>query len=478
MRLILVFLLVYLSICAQLSAQNKQLLYDFTDIPDALMVNPGMLTDFEWYVGLPIISGVSVQAGSNAITVHDLFAADGLDFNDKVMDRMIYKLDENDHLSSTNQITLFNGGFRGRNLNDFYSFGIYSETDGIGYYFKDYAILAIEGDSIQSPRSFNLNHLNTRAEMVNVFHFGINRKIDKKLTVGARAKIYSSVLNFTSTENKGHFITTEGERNLVANTLDADLEVKTSGLNNIVDAWENDRSQLPGIVARRMFFGGDLGFGADFGFTYHLNKKTVITGSILDLGFVYNSTDVKNYTLKGSATIEGIEAILPVAPSDADKDYWQVLVDDINEMVPYSTNNDSYITFRPTKLYGSLRYNFGKPIPSRRGYDCKDYVREGRGYDSYNNALGGQLYVVNRPKGPQAALTAFYLHRFGNAMAIKTTYTVDKFSYSNIGVGLNLQAGPVNLYLMADNLLAYNNLADSHYASFQFGLNIISWGKK
>ncbi|MEO9893526.1 DUF5723 family protein, partial [Aurantibacter sp.] len=66
----------------------------------------------------------------------------------------------------------------------------------------------------------------------------------------------------------------------------------------------------------------------------------------------------------------------------------------------------------------------------------------------------------------------------GSVLALKTSYTVDKFSFTNIGLGLNLQAGPVNFYVLADNLLGYQNLASSHYQSFQIGLNIISWGKK
>jgi hypothetical protein len=85
--------------------------------------------------------------------------------------------------------------------------------------------------------------------------------------------------------------------------------------------------------------------------------------------------------------------------------------------------------------------------------------------------------MINRPRGPQAALTAFFQHRFGNILALKGAYTVDKFSWSNIGLGMSLQAGLVNFYLMADNLLAYRNIPDSHYASLQLGLNIISWGR-
>lgn len=478
MRLIFLILLACLTICPKLSAQNKQLLYDFTNIPDALMVNPGMLPDYQWYAGIPIVSGLSFQAGTNAITVNDLFADDGVDFNVKVRERAIYGMQISDELSGTFQIALFNAGFRGRNTNNFYSFGIYNEADAIGYWFKDYAILAFEGNADQLGRKFNLGHLKTRGEMVNVFHFGINKRIDKRLTVGARAKIYSSVFNYSSTNNKGYFVTTEGQNNLRANTLVADMTLRSSGLNEIEDALDNDSSSLSGILTRRMFFGGDLGLGVDLGFTHNMNEKTVVTGSLLDLGFIFNSTDVKNYIIKGSATVEGVEVVLPDALSNTNGDFWQDLVDEVEALLPYETNSKSYLSFRPTKLYGSLRYNFGKPIPSRGKCDCRDFVFRGKSYNGYNNALGGQLYVINRPRGPQAALTAFYMRRFGNAMALKTTYTLDKFSFSNIGLGFNLQAGPLNLYVMADNLLAYRNIADSHYASFQFGLNIISWGKK
>lgn len=478
MRWIVCILLVCYFGSIKISAQNKQLLYDFTEIPDALLVNPGGMTDYQWFVGVPVLSGISLQAGTNALTVNDLFADDGVDINVKVRERAIYGMDINDELSGTFQIPFLHAGFRGKNRDNFYSFGMYIEGDAIGYWFKDYAILAFEGNADQLGRMFDLGHLKTRGEMVNVFHFGVNKRMDRDLTIGARAKLYSGILNFTSTRNKGYFVTTEGQNNICANTIDADLEMRSSGLNEIEDALDNDSSLLPGILARRMFFGGDLGFGLDLGFTYHLNERTVVTGSLLDLGFVYHSTDVKNYTIKGAATVEGIQIFLPGDLSDPDTDVWQNLIDEIDALVPHGTNDKSYVNFRPTKLYGSIRYNFGRPIASKRICDCRDLVFKGRDHKQYSSAVGGQLYMINRPRGPQTALTAFYSHRFGNALALKTTYTVDKFSYSNIGLGLSLQAGPVNFYVLADNLLAYNNIADSHYASFQLGLNIISWGKK
>ncbi len=469
--------------CITMHAQNKELLYDFTDIPQALLINPGMKTSSSWYAGIPMISGLSVYAGTSGFTVHDIFADDGLDINDKIRDRVIYGSKITDELSGTYQVELLSGGFRPQNRpSDFYSFGVYNEGDAIGYWFKDLAILAYEGNADQLGRRFNLGHLKARGEVLNIFHFGLNRRMSDKLTLGARAKLYSGIFAFNSTSNSGYFLTTEGQRNLLANTIEADMELRTSGLEKfreiLVDD-NNDRAEeLRKLALKRGFLGGDLGLGLDLGLSYNLNERTVFTASLLDLGFMYHSSDIRNFKLKGNATVEGVQVILPDAFSDPDRDFWQSLVDEVQDLVPFEENNDAYISFRPTKLYSSIRYNFGEAVTSMANCDCTYKVSGRNNRDlGFTNGLGLQLYAINRPRGPQTALSAFYTRKLGQVIALKTTYTIDKFSKTNIGLGMNLQAGPVNFYVMADNLLAYRNIADSHYASLQFGLNIISWGK-
>ncbi len=467
-----------------LYGQNRQLLYDFTENPQALLLNPGMETSYKWYAGIPLLSVISIQAGTSGITVNDLFANDGLDFTTKVRDRAIFSMKPRDQIGSTYQVEFLNGGFRGKNRPEyFYSFGIYHEGDVIVYWPQDLPILAFEGNANSLGKRFDLSHLKTRGELINVFHFGVNKQMNNQLTLGARAKIYSGIFDFNSTGNKGYFVTTQGQNNLLANTLVADMNLRTSGIQGILDVLDDDsidnNSGISQILKSRALLGGDLGLGLDLGFTYNLNEQTVITGSLLDVGFIYHSKDVQNYTLKGSATVEGIEVILPEALADPNADLWQELVDEIEGLIPFEDNNKGYVTFRPTKLNASIRYNFG--APKQTGVDCDCDINIAGGSNNrfkYPNSVGGQLFMINRPRGPQTAFTAFYQRRFGNVLGIKTTYTVDKFSFSNIGLGLNVQAGPVNIYVMADNLLAYRNLADSHYSSFQLGLNIISWGNK
>lgn len=462
-------------------AQNRQLLYDFKEIPQSLILNPGTDIPFKGYVGFPLLSGISASVGSSGISVNDIFANDGLDINDKIRERVVFGMSHKDVMSANVQLEIINAGFRSRNNPDlFYSFGLYNDSDLINYWPKDLAILGFEGNAGYLNKRFDFSQIKAKADIVNVFHFGVNKRINPSLVVGGRLKLYSGILNIQSTKNTGYFITTEGQNNLLANTIVADLELRTSGNDEIRKAISSDKSiddpTLANVFTKRGFFGGDLGFGIDLGFTYNINKQTVFTASLLDLGFISHSNDVKRYSVKGSATVEGVQVILPDALNDPNADFWQNLVDDVKALVPYEDNNtDGYITFRPTKLNASLRYNFGEQNDKIRDCDCTAGAsKSGLGY---LNSLGGHLFVINRPRGPQAALTAFYQRNFGRILGLKTTYTIDKFSYANIGFGVNLNLGPVNLYLMADNLLGYQNVAASHYASFQFGINIISWGK-
>lgn len=476
MRIPKILYFAILGACLNAFAQNKQLLYDFTDIPQSLIVNPGVEVDFEWYAGIPGVSGVSLHVGSSGVSAYDLFADDGLDFNMKVRDLLLEGMTTSDEFSLTQQLELINIGFRGTDSSLFYSLGVYLETDAILYWPEDYVVLAIDGNVNRLNQRFGLGDLKTRGEMMSVFHFGVNKKVDKKLTLGARGKIYSSIFDFNSSRNKGFFITRPGQNNELASTLNADMKWRTSGINAITTAADEDK--VPATLIKRGLFGGNLGLGVDLGFTYQLNKQTVFTASLLDLGFIYHTNDVENYTLKGDVTTEGVEVILPADLLDANRDVWQELVDNIEEIVPFENNFNNYVSFRPTKLYASLRYNWGEQDQNGVDCDCGPNVTRTNRVPKFVNGIGAQLFVINRPRGPQTALTAFYQRRFGNVLAVKATYTADKFSYTNLGFGLSLQAGPINLYAMADNLLAYRNIANSRYASFQLGLNIISWGRK
>ena len=128
-------------------AQNKEVLYNFTSIPQASLVNPGADVSYKFYFGIPVLSGVSANLGSSSFSAYDLFANNGVDFNDKVRN-VINNSSSKDKTQVNQQLELFSGGFRvgGRDSQSYISFGAYQEFDFLMYVPKDLAILAIDGN--------------------------------------------------------------------------------------------------------------------------------------------------------------------------------------------------------------------------------------------------------------------------------------------------------------------------------------------
>ena len=126
--------LVCLFAVANLTAQNKQLLYNFTDIPQSLMTNPGADVKYKWYAGVPFLSGISMNVGSTGFSAYDLFANDGIDFNTKLR-TLLSKTTPNDVMSLEQQLELFSGGFRigTKDNRSYLSFGLYQEFIFLSY---------------------------------------------------------------------------------------------------------------------------------------------------------------------------------------------------------------------------------------------------------------------------------------------------------------------------------------------------------
>lgn len=261
-------------------AQNKPILYNFDELPQTLLLNPGEKVFQKWHSGIPFLSGFSTHLGSSDITVYDIYGDDNGSINDKVK-ALVYNLKSNDFAFINQQQELFNIGFKLRNQRDFLSFGLYQELDAIAYYPKDLAILFYEGNSNVGER-YSLNQVNFKAEMLSVLHAGISRKIDDDLQIGARFKIYSGVFNMQTHQNKGEFYTENGTVNQYVHFLaGVDATFQTSGIFLPAGTEVN-----PSYLMSKLLLGGNLGVGFDIGFTYQPEKQWTISGSILDVGFI------------------------------------------------------------------------------------------------------------------------------------------------------------------------------------------------
>ena len=304
MRIISIF---YLAFGLSVSfAQNKQILYGFEEVPQSLMLNPGSRVPQKSHFGIPFLSQIHVNGGASGVSTFDIFGKSSVDINTRIRNK-IFEMSERDFFTATQQLEILNFGWRSFK-EIYFSGGVYQELDFIAYFPRDLAILAWEGNRDYIDYEFDLGQISTTGDLLAVYHFGANKKINKKWTVGARGKIYSSMISLKSTKNKGTFVTRLGDVNspniyehIVTNI---DISVQTSGITSLEDS-------SVGKVLSRALFGGSLGLGVDFGATYEINDRWTTSGSVLDLGVIFHNKDVEQYRATGDYTLNGIELIFP-----------------------------------------------------------------------------------------------------------------------------------------------------------------------
>ncbi len=450
-------------------SQNKQILYGFDDIPQSLMLNPGSKVTQKKHYGIPFFSQIHFNGGSSGVSVYDIFKDGNDDINDRITAK-IFEMKNTDFFTATQQLEIINFGWRAKN-EIYFSGGIYQEFDFITYFPRDLAILAWEGNRDYLDYEFDLGEISTTGDFMTVYHFGLNKQISDKLTVGARVKLYSSMFSYRSVNNTGTFVTTLGDEdsaNIYEHTIrNADVTVETSGYASLREL--DGASQVTSEILGRAFFGGNIGVGVDLGFTYDITEALTLSGSAQDVGAIFHSKDVESYRAHGDYTLDGINLIFPpLNQGENTFPYYNDLEDEIEQQIPIDTLHNSYTQFRPVKINAGLSYGFGR-FNASGACDCLNMG----GGTLHKQNVGLQFYSIFRPKGPQMAGTLFYHRRFTDYLSAKATYTVDSYSSSNVGLGVSADIGKVNFYIAADNLIKYGNLAKAKSVSLQLGFNII-----
>ena len=441
-------LFLILAITTSINAQ-QQLSFSFGEIPQNLMLNPGAETNFKSHYGIPVFSNFQLTIGNTGFQMGDLFSNDSRDFNLK-FEEVLNKIDSDDYININTVIEVLSAGFR---IDDktYVSFGFYEELDIITYLPKDISELVYYGNEPFLNRPFSVSEIVMKADILGVLHAGVSRKVDEKLTIGGRVKIYSSSLNVETNNNSGSITTTTNNINISRLTLqNLDAEIRTSGIADSNDVFSNT------------LLGGNLGLGFDVGLTYHFSPQLEFTGSIIDIGFIKHSKNIRNFTAKGNYILDGINFEYN---SDDPIDYWQQLENDFKANVPTEETENAYTSWRPMKINAALKYSFGE----RRSKLC--YSKTHKQY--YYNSIGFQVHTIMRPLKPQFSFTSFYEKSLSKKIHTKFTHTINDYSSAIFGFATSLQVGKLNIFGVLDNILAVTDVASANNISLNFGFNIV-----
>ncbi|HEY8934914.1 MAG TPA: DUF5723 family protein [Cyclobacteriaceae bacterium] len=433
-------------------AQNEGTLYFMNALPQVNYLNPAIMPQYRFSLGLPG-SSVYVQYANSGFAYNSLAKQTG-DSTTADLSKLYSKLKKKNYITNAVQADLFRFSMK-LNPRLYMTFNITAKEYNRLMLPKDLTGIFINGTSAYVGGKASLS---PKVEAVSYVETGLGfaYKVDRKLTVGARIKILKGFANATTQRATANLAIDDD----YAITASASADVRTSGIHNFTqdgysfsDHWRD--------------YTHNNGFAFDLGATYQVNDRLSVGGSLIDIGSIKWKNDTYAYTLdpaNANYTFKGF-------------DLQRVL------------NNDSdYLKHEGDTLQARFKFQEGSRGSYRTPIPGKLYLNGT--YKLKANIYAGVLLFAEMFRGRFAPGVSTSVHReFGKRLSTSLSYTISNNAYNNIGLGLSLNLAPLQIYVVGDNLLraplsilAHGDvnpyLNNMQYFNLRAGLNFVfGWDK-
>jgi outer membrane protein OmpA-like peptidoglycan-associated protein len=433
-------------------AQTDLTLYNMNWIPQSMYQNPANTPPTRINIGLPIISSIYAQGINSGFALKNLLVLGADDSLTLDVDNMLSKLGKRNLMAINANTDLLSFGFKTGKA--YISFNATSKAYGRFTYPKDFFSLAWKGNGGFLGQTADFKGLGVDAGLYTEYGIGYTRDIfdDGRLKIGGKLKYLNGIANIYTSRSDISLFTDADFFYLTANS---DFQLNAAG--PIGNAMDGDSTNDPnsGVAPTSYFFGKNHGFGGDLGFSWEVvPEKVKISGSIIDLGFIrWKDTPVNVYSDNATFTFEGI---------------------DITDFPKSDSLNGNYLDSLGNALVDSLAGTF-KPDTSRNAYNAPTIPRFyiGGNYMINEKMNAGILFSGEVYKGTfRPSVTASYNIALGKVLQLSASWSYVNRSILNPGLGISLNAGPVQIYAVTDNLLAPFAPQSVRQAHVHAGLNL------
>ncbi len=420
----------------QTTAQDLTL-YNMPYIQQRVELNPAFLPKSKVHVSIPGLSSLGISFSNSGFKYADLVKLEGDSLRLDVDNMLNEMSDENKLIFATN-LQLF--GFGLKLGNNYFNLAVNEKANMQFNYPKDFFSFLWDGNAANLNQASNFNF------KINAIHYreyalGYNRTFNDKLSIGGRLKYIYGLENIST--NASDITVTTNEDSAYAMTITNNIEINTSGLGDV-----------DGIAQNYLFGKQNTGFAVDLGFNFHLTEKLSINGSALNLGSINWKSDVENYISTNPNAIYVFEGYpLRDLSADSSSSIATQIADSLKELFRLDSNNLSYSTGLNTQYHLATDFK----------------IVEGQ-------HVGAHLLFNNFNKIGSSALSLYYTGAFTRVISASVSYTMINGSFSNLGVGLRLNGGPLQWYILTDNLLSFFTPEKAQYFNFRTGFNL-TFGK-
>jgi len=418
-------------------------------VPQSGYTNPAIVAPYNFYIGFPGLSSLKVEMKNTPFDFDDIVKTNANDSLYLDTQAFLNSLKTKNYLMAevTNEFLAF-----GVRINQaFISFNLSEKFTGDVMYPKESISFLVNGNSQYLGSTVNAGGFDINVTQYHELALGLSYTFNKKISAGFRAKYLLGVFNI-ETKHTDIDIYSPDEFTMVIST---DLEINSTIPGNDVSGDDSLGFNING----NDFFKGlysfkNSGLGLDLGVQYMPTEKFTFGLSVTDLGYINWKTDVRNIVSNeetSSHTFTGID-ISAMFSSDSVKftDQLNNALDSLKEDLGIRVTYNKYKSWLVTKFYLSGIFHLTP----------KDHF----GFLWRGDLFKGHL---------MPSVTLNYTREFGKAFSMMAGYTIAKDSYTNFGLGFAVNAGPVQLYLMTDNLLGVVQITNTRYANTHFGINLV-----
>ncbi len=410
-------------------------------------INPAFMPKYKFSIGLPVISNFYINNTRLGFNVEDVTAS----IKDSLVDlNTFHSRIQGDAigLSTTVNTDLFHISFRIGKAQFGFNSTLKIQTtqafskDFIGFMTSGNAFFKGQAQDFKAFEVSNFNYLENG--------FSVSRQFGKKLSLGVRAK-YLQGIAVIQTQDIRFGISTP-ENNLDPVVIKTGGTVNTAGLPLLTDSVSgmsaDESSSMKKFTAASLYAPGNRGFAFDFGFTYTILPRFTIHGSVIDFGGAINWKGTPlNYTLENKDVEFAGFTDAHLKSGEAQ----QAFLDSLGDILGKPTVTTNSFT---TKL--NTRYTAGADLMVTKR-DMVGFLFQGQ--QTINKFL--------------PAYTFSYTHRFGRAWEVAGNYSIYNKQFANIGVGTSMKFGPLQWYVMTDDIMLFLSPETRNNLYFRTGINIV-----
>ncbi|MDE6879382.1 MAG: hypothetical protein K2P54_09895, partial [Odoribacter sp.] len=304
MRIVLVVLFVCL--CSEfLRGQDANgTAYFLPNLPQRVRFNPAYQPEYKVWVGLPALSGISVNYMNSAFGIDDLLVKEGKDSLYVDMDRMYKSLRKQNIIHFGNDISLLTVGVK---INSWYAtLDVTEKNDFLFRANKDLFSFLKRGNEPYLGKTMDIGDLGLQLNAYEEFAFGLSKKVNDKWTVGGRAKFLLGIANASLVNSK---ISIESAKDASSMKIRSKQDIRVSApltfeyeKDGEYINWDSFDVDTDDFSVSMVLNTKNPGFALDLGAEYQFNDKLKFYASVLDLGFI--RWGAENYRFTQNATFD------------------------------------------------------------------------------------------------------------------------------------------------------------------------------